>query len=84
MKTSTKTTAQRKVTVTQDAERPVPPEVLAQAIVELSAAAKRLAASRLNRKAVIVLLAHDTGLPMKTISLVLDSIGHLEATYLKS
>lgn len=76
--------AAKKVIVKHDAEKPVEVEVLAQAIVDIAAAGKRLAASRLNRKAVIVLLAHDTGLGQGTVRTVLEGIESLQATYLKS
>jgi len=35
----------------------------------------------LNRKAVVVLLKHHTGVPMKTINRVLDGLEALEAEY---
>lgn len=76
--------ATRKVLVKQEPEKPVEVEVLAAAIVEIGKAAKRLAQSRLNRKAVVVLLAHDTGLGQGTIKTVLDGMESLEATFLKS
>lgn len=76
--------ATKKVVVKQDAEKPVEVEVLAQAIVDIANAGKRLASSRLNRKAVIVLLAHDTGLGQGTVRTVLEGIESLQSTYLKS
>jgi hypothetical protein len=75
--------SRKKVTVRQNEEEPVEVEVLAQAIVDIGKAAKRLAASRLNRKAVIVLLAHQTGIGQTVISNVLDGIEALEADYLR-
>jgi hypothetical protein len=75
--------ATKKVTVKQDAEKPVEVEVLAQAIVDIGNAAKRLANSRLNRKAVVVLIAHATGLGKGTVDTVLDGIADLESTYLR-
>lgn len=75
--------ASKKVVVKQEPEKPVEVEVLARAIVEIGNAAKRLAASALNRKAVIVLLAHETKLPQGTIKSVLDGIADLESTYLR-
>jgi hypothetical protein len=73
----------KKVVVKQDAEKPVEVEVLAQAIIEIGKASKRLAASSLNRKAVVVLLSHSTGLGQGTIKAVLDGIADLESTYLR-
>lgn len=74
----------KKVMVKQEPEKPVEVEVLAQAIVDIGKAAKRLAQSRLNRKAVIVLIAHDTGLGQGTIRTVLEGMESLESTYLRS
>lgn len=73
----------KRVVVKQDGEKPVEVEVLAAAIVEIGKAAKRLAQSSLNRKAVIVLLAHQTGIGQGVIKTVLDGISDLEATYLR-
>ena len=73
----------RKLVVTQQDDKPVKVEVLAQAIVDLGNASKRLAASSLNRKAVVVLLAHQTGLGQGVVKTVLEGISELEATYLR-
>lgn len=73
----------KKVTVKQDAEKPVEVEVLAQAIVDIATAAKRLSRSALNRKAVIILLSHATNEPQHRIKAVLDGIEELERTYLR-
>jgi hypothetical protein len=78
-----KNVATKKVVVKQVPEKPVEVEVLAAAIVEIGKAAKRLAASNLNRKAVIVLLSHQTGLGQGVIKTVLDGIADLESTYLR-
>jgi hypothetical protein len=72
-----------RVSVVQDAEKPVEVSVLAQSIVDISAAAKRLAQSGLSRKAVVILLAHHCGLGQGTVKAVLDGIEELQATYLK-
>jgi hypothetical protein len=73
----------RTVTVKQDDEKPVEVEVLAQAIVDIGNAAKRLASSRLNRRAVVVLLNDMTGIAKGTIEVVLNSLEQLEMRYLK-
>jgi hypothetical protein len=75
--------ATKQVIVKQEAEKPVEVEVLAQAIVDIAKAAKRLAASSLNRKAVVILLSHETGLGQGVIRTVLEGISNLEATYLR-
>lgn len=70
-----------KIVVQQDPESPVEPSVLAQAIVDLSAAVKKLSASGLNRKAIITLAAQSTQLPQGTVRTVLDSLETLGQTY---
>lgn len=68
-------------------EQPKPnkidPIVLEAAIVEVADALRRLNASRLNRKAVVVLLRDVTGLGKGTVESVLDGIEGLESRYLK-
>ena len=71
----------RAVVVEQDKENPVPKKILAQAIVDISAAVKRLAASGLNRKAIVVLLSHDSGQPQYVIENVLSSLEQLSRDY---
>lgn len=72
---------QPQFTVKQDTEAPVPEGVLAQAIVDMSKAMTHLLKSGLNRRAIVVLIAHDTKVPMRTVGLVLDSIRDLAKNY---
>lgn len=58
-------------------------EEVADAIVAIGNAAKSLTRSRLNRKALVILLHHSCKMPMKDIERVLDGLANLEATYLK-
>jgi len=73
----------KKVHVKQVPEAEVPVEILASSIVQVAAGMKRINESRLTRKALVVLLVHDTGLGHGAVSTVLDSLDSLEATYLK-
>lgn len=73
----------KKLTVVQDAEKPVEQEVLAQAIIDISAAMRKLSAGKLNRKAIVVLLAHATKLRLFEITMVLDALEQLERDYCK-
>ena len=60
------------IKVEQDPEKPVETKVLAQAIVDIGKAARALADSGLNQKAIVVLVAHDSKQPqyvVKTIDL---------------
>jgi hypothetical protein len=71
------------VDVAQDVDKPVAKPVLAQAIVDISRAAQKLAAGGLNRKAVVVLLSHASKVPQGTVKLVLDGLEKLAETYTK-
>lgn len=73
--------AKKNIVVEQDPERPVEAKVLAQAIVDVGKAARALAASGLNQKAIIVLVSHDSKCPQYTVKLVLESLQHLAKTY---
>lgn len=62
------------------------PEVLASAIQEVAAAARKLLGSRLTKRAVLVLIQDEIGgrtVSLQTISTVLDSASRLESTYVK-
>ncbi len=69
--------------IKQDDQAPVEKEVLAAAIVSISAAVKKLYESGLNRKAVVALIADDTKLGKGTIDTVLASLLDLRKTYTK-
>lgn len=78
------------VTVRQDEHKPVPVEVLAQSIKDISAGIRKLREGPLNEKALLLLIQHAT--PSKgysgrigigEIKNVLDGMESLERTYLK-
>jgi len=73
--------AKRSLKVEQDPEQPVETKVLAQAIVDIGKAARALAASGLNQKAIIVLVSHDAKQPQYQVKQVLESLQHLAKTY---
>lgn len=58
-------------------------EVIAESIVQIGEAMRKLEGSRLNRRALIVLLQDVTKLSRGHIENVLDSLGALERIYLK-
>lgn len=70
-----------KVKVTQDPDNPVTKEVLAENIVKISEGMTKLLASGLNRKAIVVLLKHSTGLGGGEINSVLDGLQQLRTNY---
>mgnify|MGYP000019248453 CR=1 FL=1 len=60
---------------------PPPPPDLADVIRQVSEGFKRLKASGLNRRAVVVLLADSTGLGKKAVEKVLDGLDTLAKDY---
>jgi hypothetical protein len=60
---------------------PVDKVILAKAIVDASAAMKRLAASGLNQKAIRLLVSHSSGVNQTQVKCVLDSLEQLAADY---
>ena len=64
-----------------ESEPPENPEILAEAIIEISSAIRRLLDSGINRRGVVILLQADTKLSRASINLVLDSLGELEDLY---
>jgi hypothetical protein len=58
-------------------------EAIAKGVVHVSEAIKELQAGRLNDKAILVLLAHSTGLSQKHIKAVIDGLGTLSDLYIK-
>lgn len=62
-------------------EPPVTKEVLAQAIVNISKSFDRLLKSGLNKRAIIILIAHDTKLGIGQIENVLGSLERLAYNY---
>jgi hypothetical protein len=56
-------------------------EILAEAIVSIGNAAKKLQASGLNKRAIVILLQAETKLPQRDITTVLDALPRLEGWY---
>ncbi len=62
---------------------PIPTEIIAEDICTIAEGMRAIRKGRLNEKALIVLLCHDTDLGVGTIKTVLASLDGLEDTYLK-
>lgn len=73
----------KKVTVSQNPEKEVPTEIMAEAIVEIAEAARRLRTSRLNDKAILLLLSKSSGQPQHVVKAVLDAAESLAKNYLR-
>lgn len=72
-------------TITQDPEKPIAPEILAAAIVEISAGMKRVLGGRLNQDALELLIQHNTRpqIARRDIRIVMNAIADLERAYVR-
>lgn len=70
-------------TVNVVGEAEVGVEILAASIKEIAASMKRINESRLNRRALVILIAADTALGRGVVETVLNSMAYLEQRYLK-
>lgn len=70
------------VVIPQDPENLIPVEVIAESIVDMAAAMKRIANSRLSRKALVILVSAHSGIAQYKVTAVLDSLEALERAYL--
>ncbi len=59
------------------------PQILADAIVKVSNAADLLLRSELTEKALLILLSHSSGVPQKTVKIVLQSARDLAKDYVR-
>ena len=78
-----KTPTKKMVEVAQVEGAEVPVKVLAQAILDISAAMKKLLDGPLNRRALVLLIQDASGCSKRDISMVIDSIHALDQLYVK-
>ena len=71
------------IKVTQEPENEQPVAVIATAILEISAAMKKIQSSRLKREAIVALIHDRSKINKGVIELVLNNLDQLEETYLK-
>jgi hypothetical protein len=72
-----------KFVVTQSPDvDPVPVEIIAESIVKISKAMEAISKTRLNRRALIVLISESSGTPRTHVKNVLDSLQQLAEDYL--
>lgn len=75
-----------KVTVVQDKDNPIATEIIAQAIVDISAAMKKMNDSRLTRRAIIALVREQMSQPVlskRDINRVIECLSDLEHEFIK-
>jgi len=71
------------VTIKTDEENPEPIELIAQAIIDLSDAFKKIESSRLTKRAIILLIKDRCYVNMKDIEIILDIAPKLKDYYIK-
>lgn len=69
--------------IKQDAEDVKPLEVMAAEIIKLSKAAQEIANSKLEKRAILLLIRDITKLPLETIDQVLTAAKDLETYFIK-
>jgi len=72
-----------KATVKINEENPEPEELIASSIIQLAEGVEKLNKSRLNQRAILVLLKDMTGISMNQIDRILKAVGQLKTHYLK-
>ena len=72
-----------RIKVTQDPDKPVAKEVLAESIVKVGEAAESLRKSGLNEKAIVVLLHDATKVGRPDIRAILNGLRQLKGWYCK-
>lgn len=73
----------KKLVIKQDEENPIPQEVMAAAIIDISNAMKKISQSRLSKEAIIVLIKDKTNFTKGTIKAVIDNLEDIERLWLK-
>lgn len=73
----------RAVTVKQDPENEIGAEIIAKSIVDIADAMKKINATRLSRRALVILISSNSKLPMSKVELVLNNLDALADIYLK-
>ena len=70
-----------KVQIKQPVDKPVPTEIIAQSIVDISEGMKRIDNGSLNRRAILVLIKDASGVSFSEIERVLKTMRELKALY---
>ena len=71
------------VTVKKDEKNPEPVEVIAKSIIEISRGFQKMKDSRLNQRAIILLIKDLSGVQMGEIEKVLNAAASLEKWFIK-
>lgn len=79
-----KQVSKQTITVKSDEKNPEPIEIIARAIIDISAAYKKLENSRVKKRVIVLLLKDMTqGVGITDIEIILDAVPKLESYFLK-
>lgn len=73
----------KKVIITQEEDKEIPAEIIANSIVEIAKGMRVLNKTRLTRRAIVALIHEHSKVPRTTIELVINNIESLEEIWLK-
>lgn len=75
--------ARNKITLRVNEENPEPVELIAQSIIDVADAFKKIDSGKLKRKTIVILIQDITKLPQRDIEAVLNAAAQLKERYLK-
>lgn len=73
----------QEVRVIQDETNPIPAELIAESIVAIGNAMRKINETRLTRRAIITLIHEDSKIGRRDIEIVLNNLDTLEGQWLK-
>lgn len=73
----------KKIVIVKDEEKPIPFEVMEEALVQIGQALKKIEKTRVSKRLIVALIQDDTKLGKGLIETVLNSFDSLEQKYLK-
>lgn len=73
----------QEVEIIKDKENPIPVEIMEKAVVDIANAMKKMTKSRLNRRAIVTLVARECCRSLADTERVIDALERLEKVYLK-
>lgn len=72
----------KKLIVKQTEKDPIPTEIIAQSIVDISAGMKQIRNGRLTHKALVLLLSYASGISQRDVTAVIDGLNNLERLFI--
>ena len=69
------------VVVKQDEEKPIATEIIAKAIVDISAATNKMLAAGLKQETIVILVSSRSGISKKNVNIVINCLSSLREIY---